>query len=815
MPLNADDFDPLAKRDQPPVGRAMATTPPAGGGGKLDASTFDPLAQREPSKPTPASSGEWLQSFGLGAAALAGAGAAARVPKIAETVGKVYREAPGATGKILRAPQAILAPTSTSPEARTAEALIREKTGEGARETAQTMSPIKDMPKPAKPYDPRTWFQKTPWADIGGKNPNEQLAFIKYVEGRSKGEVLKDQSLRPLADKLRTAYDSVYARSQRMVGEGKKWAEMGFIQDYYQHLWVKDAKHAELFSSPSTMSATGSGSFLKQRKIPTIEDGLEAGLKMKNPDPVQTTLEYIANANRYLTNVDILETALNKGLVQRRSGVKNLPPGWTKLNGALAERGLVNFYAPEGFAKVYNNYVSRGATGEFKDLYKGAQYTANAMTAFELGLSGFHAGLMGFEGAVSEVARGIEHVFHGELGKAANAIGNASFAGVHLARTGAKVEQAWLGRTKATGQMREVVDLLTKAGGRGAGIEHTAGEYKYTAAGSFWEAIRRGSLRAEWAADKAMAKQGYGLGALKVLAKNTGRVLDSVAEPLFKYYVPKIKNGAFYETMSAWLERNPTASMEQKTFAAREIWDSIDNRFGQVVQDNIFWNRALKQSCMLAMRSYSWNLGTMREIGGGLSDLSKLFSKDKFTPRAYYVLALPIVYGFMSALYQTLKTGQPPESLDDYMAPRTGGIDAPTGKPERRNVYGYMKDIYGWSAHPMDEAGAKFGAMPHTAFQVMTGKDSMGRPIAGPGDNLVTAYFRHVMGAMEPITFKSLSGMRKGTNIGAGERLGLGFQPAGQRWTDPERFKAMEKRREMQQEKAKQRQEKRRASYLE
>lgn len=809
--LNADDFDPLGQGAKP-AGRGSATTAPAAAKG-LDAASFDPLAKHEPPKPASASSGEWLQSLGLGAAALAGGGAAARVPKIAKAVGEAYRGAPGAGGKILRGPQAILAPTSTSPEARGAEALIREKTGEGARETAQTMEPLKGMPKPAKPYDPRTWFQKTAWADVGGKSPNEQLAFIKYVEGRSQGATLADQSLKPLADKLRTAYDSVYARSQRMVGEGKKWAELGFIQDYYQHLWVRDAKHAELFSSPTTMPATGSGSFFKQRKIPTIEEGLAAGLTPKNMDPVQTTLEYIANANRYLTNIDILETALSKGLVQRRSGVKNLPPGWQKLNGALTERGLTNFYAPEGFAKVYNNYVSKGAQGEFRDLYKGAQFTANAMTAFELGLSGFHAGLMGFEGAVSEVARGIEHVFHGELGKAANAIGKAPFAGVHLARTGAKVEQAWLGRTQPTKQMREVVDLLTRAGGRGAGVEHTAGEYQFTAAGSFWEAFRRGSLRAEWAADKAMAKQGYGLGALKVFAKNMGRVLESAAEPLFKHYVPKIKNGAFYETMSAWLERNPTADMNQKTAAAREIWDSIDNRFGQVVQDNIFWNRALKQTCMLAMRSYSWNLGTVREIGGGLADISKTFSGDKFAPRAYYVMALPIVYGFMSALYQTLKTGQPPESLDDYMAPRTGGVDAPTGKPERRNVYGYMKDVYGWAAHPMDEATAKFGGAPHLAYQIATGKDSMGRPIAGPGDNLVNAYFRHVMQAMTPIAAKSLTGMRKGTNIGAGERMGLGFQPAGQRWTDPERWKAMEQRREMQGQKVKQRYERRQESY--
>ena len=79
------------------------------------------------------------------------------------------------------------------------------------------------------------------------------------------------------------------------------------------------------------------------------------------------------------------------------------------------------------------------------------------------------------------------------------------------------------------------------------------------------------------------------------------------------------KNGAFYDAASVWIRNHPGASQAELARGMRQVWDSIDNRFGEMVQDNIFWNTTLKQSMQLAMRSYSWNMGTFREIGGGVA----------------------------------------------------------------------------------------------------------------------------------------------------------------------------------------------------
>ena len=117
--------------------------------------------------------------------------------------------------------------------------------------------------------------------------------------------------------------------------------------------------------------------------------------------------------------------------------------------------------------------------------------------------------------------------------------------------------------------------------------------------------------------------------------------METVAQPIFEKYIPRIKNGAFYDTMHDWLEANPNAPHEAQVAMARRIWDSIDNRFGEMVQDNIFWNKTLKQTAQLGMRSYSWNLGTVREIGGGAISAVKDPSRLSMKSPNYAIRGLP------------------------------------------------------------------------------------------------------------------------------------------------------------------------------
>jgi hypothetical protein len=285
-----------------------------------------------------------------------------------------------------------------------------------------------------------------------------------------------------------------------------------------------------------------------------------------------------------------------------------------------------------------------------------------------------------------------------------------------------------------------------------------------------------------------------------------GRTLATVSDPLFKYYIPKMKTGAFMENMSEWLKANPGVSQEEKVKMAKRIWDSVDNRFGEMVQDNIFWPKMLKQAAMVGMRSYSWNLGTVREIGGGAK--SVIASKGKsigirgmeYDPKAGYVIALPMAVAIVNGVYQYMMTGKGPESVADLMHGRTGGkVPGLGGRgqvEERADLPGYQKDVFGWATDWQQEAINKMSALPSAAWEVMANRDWRNDPIVNPEANLpswVADYFNYFTNKFLPITVKQeMRGGKKGSEIGPAQSR-LGIRPSGARWTDPEGYAAFKK----------------------
>ena len=166
------------------------------------------------------------------------------------------------------------------------------------------------------------------------------------------------------------------------------------------------------------------------------------------------------------------------------------------------------------------------------------------------------------------------------------------------------------------------------------------------------------------------------------------------------------------------------------------MWDSVDNRLGQLVYDNLFWQKTLKDSLMLGTRSLGWNLGTVRELGGGVADIVNMARGGEFTHRAAYAMALPMVTGIMGAVTTYLYTGHGPKSLQDYINPPTGKFDA-DGNEQRLQLPTYMKDVVAWSTHPVDTAVAKLSPMHSAVVQMLNNRDYYGNQIRNPDDPII------------------------------------------------------------------------------
>lgn len=706
----------------------------------------------------------------------------------------------------VQALQRLLAPQTVSSEAEHAAGLIRSTQGEAARTTAQTRAELED-------------FHKM----VNASSDTEKLAFIDFVEGRTTkyaGAGYANPKTVALANTVRDAFKLRREKLEAMTAT----QQAQFIDDYFPHHF-EDPSAARTAGANFGVSKQGSGASLKKRTVPTIADGIAAGLKPVTTNPVEATLRYVESMDRFIASTEALEAGKAAGMIKyvkpktvgasgHPDSVANIPDGWVPINGRGATRpDGAKAYAPRDWAEVYNNFIDPGfhRTELGGSIYDTLQRTSNAITSLELGLSGYHAFTMANEAFISKLGQGFTQMIGGAatgsaktLLRGAAAIVEAPVAFITQAYKGHKFQQIYLGRNPGTPDWRKIVDLGEKAGGRFVGREH-APDYTYTRMGSYWTSFRRGALRAEMAAagqriaDAPTIPRKVWRAGIE-LAGQVGRALQTFAQPLFEAYIPRLKNGAFYDTMNAWIKANPAATYDDQVKMARKIWDSIDNRFGETVQDNIFWKKTLKQTSMLGLRSYSWTLGTIQEIGGGVKALIKdprslNMASDKYDPRAAYVVAFPIAVATMNAFYQKLMTGKDPESVDDLMVGRTGGTAPGFGGrgevPERALLPGYQKDVFGWYHHPVQEATNKMSTFGRLGLESLSNKDWRGDQIRNPNDPMfqqLQQYFTHVLGSLGPISVKDmLKGGKEGSNIGTGQRS-MGIRPAGAHLSDPEGY---------------------------
>jgi hypothetical protein len=668
--------------------------------------------------------------------------------------------------------RSISSPDKATPEGARAGASIRSSIGRATRDSEKTKAALEGYQKQVAAYSPA---DKLDMID----------SLQNWSDRRAQGyETLPEVA--PLFNEVRRTFEDRKAKLMAAPSTER----MNFINDYYPQMW-KDPEKARAFAGQFG-TKEGSGGFTKARTIPTVADGIRAGLEPVTIDPIEATFRYVENVDRFLATNEVFDTAVERGDVVWRNP-KDKPAGWSEVNGRLSQKYPgQKAYAPEGWATVYNRFISRPPDGLAGKALEGLQKTANSITAFKLGVSGYHALNMVGESIRSGIANALDEAFYGNPIKAAAALGKAPGKWVTSAIRGKQMQKAYL-HDVGSPELRKVVDLATEANFRVAGKGRIADEYRFTGQGSLLDAFRRGSLKAETQA----AIKGIGVapvsGTIKAIESGVGRTLETLSDPLFRTYIPAIKNGAFYDIVSTWLREHPEASHEEQVAFARKASDIVDNNFGEMNQDNIFWQKWTKQVAQSAFVSYSYTLGTARQVAGTAGDLARI-GKDGWSNNLSQAVALPIMVGTLGAIYQYAKTRKPPESLRDLVAPQTGGTDATTGQPERAVMPSYLSQFLNGYMDPRQEATNKLNGLYELLHGAFTGTDWRGDPIApstaGAGEVLKN-YLEMAAGTWQPISTENRG--KVGTKIGGVERFS-GVKAAPMFLTDPEGYAAMKRK---------------------
>lgn len=387
--------------------------------------------------------------------------------------------------------------------------------------------------------------------------------------------------------------------------------------------------------------------------------------------------------------------------------------------GGLVIRG--HWWAPEGAARILNNYLSpslRTTSGA----YKAVLGMNNVLNQFQLGLSAFHLGFTSADATVSKASLGYEAMLRGKPLTAAKAFAGVPLAMFTTAIEGNKLLREWYKPGSQGGDIAKLVDGLVMGGGR-ARMDDI---YGTRIADHMRHAFRNGNV---W-------------GGL-IRAPFAG--VEMVSDLMMREIVPRQKLGVFADMARFELERlGPNATADETRRVLAQAWDSVENRMGQMTYDNLFWNRFTKDIAMLGIRSVGWNLGTLREVGGGALDMVRIPVQiaggkppgEVNLKRVSYLMALVTVSAIMGAIYQYLRTGKPPEETKDLFFPKTGQLDE-AGRPQRSALPTYVKDVYHYWTEPVKTLSNKIAPIWSVFAEMARNEDFYGNEIRGADDPLV------------------------------------------------------------------------------
>lgn len=434
--------------------------------------------------------------------------------------------------------------------------------------------------------------------------------------------------------------------------------------------------------------------------------------------------------------------------------------------------GLVlggEYWVQKDVARMLNNYLSPDHIMDTA-LGKGIMNLKNTMNAFELGFSAFHLTMESLDTMITKFSIGLAKVATGKF----SGFGDMAIAPVTPYLYFRAGQKFFNGDPEL---MKIENDLFTG----GASLREKQ-YYKNTVFDSFMQANREAL---------GQVRRGELLGAGKNVAFNVLRLpmaaIEATMRPLFTYYIPRLKVGAFRDLFATELERNSQRIQDGEMThesIARDVWNNIENRMGELNYDNLFWNRNLKTGLMLTTRAVGWNLGTVRELGGAFfQDLPKeAFNAARgkgfnFTPKIAYTLSLFFFVATLGAIYQYLHTGKKPGSPKDLFYPQNGATTA-AGEPYRIEFPTYLKDIY-QSGVPQLLTGKPFGAFDSfsqmlknksapeltTILDIMGNKDFYGNEIRNPHDNAPTQLKQltlYLLSQFTPFTFQQQQNLASG-----------------------------------------------------
>lgn len=626
----------------------------------------------------------------------------------------------------------------------------------------------------------------------------EQVDFIDRVK---RGEKQTTPELQMIADLLRKWDDRLYQET-KVYKPG-----LNYLDNHLRVLWkvVPGSPEAIGISKTSIGSKRpwrGSQGFTRRHVLDDMSEGLDLGGVPVTHNPVEMFLLHAQDVMKFVSANRAWEALKRTGSVEFVREGKKAPEGFRRFDDPIAkpyfrtEEGLKakpgEWWVDEGTARMLHNYLSRDyiRTGKFGPAGRGLLALKNATTAIELGLSPFHAVFESNETMASSLGLGLAKMASGKAKEGVKDIVSAGVSPVTTAKLGgaairyAKDEvgfeknypEAYKWFTQKYPEARQMIKDLFTGGGQVSMHE----DYR---------------IRARKGFEKAVAEGNYP----GAILRSIPALSELANKPLFETYIPRLKVGMFLREYSFELERNADALASGKLTRealARKTWSFVEDRFGELNWDNLYWDRTFKTAMQLMFRSVTWKLGNIRGFGKAGRDIaSELGTKGtgdpiqmvvnqlsppkgaapKVTLPMAWVAGTALITAIQSSIISKVSTGKYPWELagdaEDLIKNLTfPRIDA-KDPSQRVSIPTYLRDAVHMKHDPIGYVRSSMTGTWGRIADDWQNKDFYGRPVYNPLDPVqkrVADQFQHLI----PVPF-AVSSYQAATKTGSSTEKAL------------------------------------------
>jgi hypothetical protein len=576
----------------------------------------------------------------------------------------------------------------------------------------------------------------------------------KMERGVDQGDPFKNQ----LAGMLREALDQARNRITAVNGNFAH-----YLENYFPHMYDNVGKVREMVQQ--TRGLTGDQSFLKSRELDLINDAYRAGFKEKTDNPIRSVLARVEQMERYSMKEYLKKQAIDSGVAKLIDHNESVPAGYATVNDPAFQSGTARWFLPKEMAKKFNTFTSEGYAGSRLaglPIYDAFKSVTNVQNSAQLSWSALHGFFGGVNSYLTEQARGSARM--------ANAVLRGDFKsgdftkGLQILANSPRIWRTvsmgtdLIAHIKNPTQFQDYASLQHDmlSGGNalaryfkdsgvslqdlGTSFNRGGMHVKDNYYGESWADKFNDSMAR--AKDDALSGPQRGKAFIGATLNKTMQIASWPTRQIMDELIPALKAGHFALQAGDILGSADGKSFNEVTNAMGKVADNMDDRFGQVVYDNMFFmNKAAKDIMQVIMRSPGWNIGTARAIGGGIADAvaaarDAVTKKQKFqiSDRTAYLGAMVANTMLANAVGTMLMSGSMPHGADYFFA-RTGTLDA-NGQPNRIMPKMYFYDAVNFAKHPGTSTLHKMNPTLGTLSDLWTNKTFYGSEIYDPGSTL-------------------------------------------------------------------------------